>query len=476
LQASDRIAVDPRESTPLKTALLTVLLAAASLLLAPAEAFAHLHLTASAPAADETVSAVPTHIRLTFTEQVELGFSDLALIGPLGEVRIGDLFVPVDSEAVLEVRILGQLVAGDYTVRWQAASADGHPVRGEYRFAIPAGAVGLIAETAEPASAAPAPPAVTTAIAAPPRSAAFGVESPGYVAVRWGTFAALLAVIGTVGFRLLVLGRLKGQEALVEAAAPRAARLGLWAAAFLLIAAFLRLAAESMAVLGDVPLGGRMIGIVLTTLWGWGWLVQVGGTLVALAGFLLARRGSDLGWTVAALGAVLLAFFSALSGHAAAVEGSLRPHAIVVDGLHVFGAGGWLGSLLVLLVAGLPTAVRLDQGKRSGALSELVATFSGTALVFAGIVVFTGVVASWIHLGSIAALVDTPYGRTLLVKLAVVAVVAGAGAFNWRRVRPALGGTGGEGRLRRSAAFELAAGLFVLAVTAALVATPPPGS
>jgi copper transport protein len=448
---------------------LSALLAALLLLLVAAPAQAHLHLTGSAPAAGDSVSAAPAEIRLSFTERVELGFSDISLIGPLGEVRTGDPGVPVDSPSVLVVRVLGGLVAGEYTVRWRAASADGHPMEGEYRFIILPGAAGLQeASAAPPPRATPAP-----ARAEVPAAARFGVQSAGYVAVRWGTFVALLAVIGAVAYRLLVLGRVP-DGALAEATAPRAARLGLWAAAFLLIAGFLRLAAQSVAVFGDAPTLPRVLPMLLGTLWGWGWLLQVGATLVALAGFLLARRGADLGWLVAVLGAVALAFTPALSGHAAGTH-RYQSLAIVADGLHVFGAGGWLGSLLVVLTVGLPAAVRLDRGGKGRALAGLAASFSATALVFAAIVLLTGLFASWLHLGTLAALTGSRYGRTLLVKLAAVAVVAAAGLFNWLRARPALDRAEGAQRLRRTAAIEVAAALLVLAVTAALVATPPPG-
>jgi copper transport protein len=449
---------------------LSALLAALLLLLAPSPASAHLHLTGSTPAADDSLSAAPTEIRLSFTEDVELRFSDVSLIGPMGEVRIGEIFVPVDSPSVLAVRVLGGLSAGEYTVRWRAASADGHPMNGEYRFTILPGAAGLQeVPAAPPPAAAPTVPRTEA-----PAAARFGVQSAGYVAVRWGTFVALLAVIGAVAFRLLVLGRVPDGAALVEAAAPRAARLGLWAAAFLLIAGFLRLAAESLAVFGDAPSLPHALPMLLGTLWGWGWLLQIGATLVALAGFLLARRGADLGWLVAVLGAVALAFTPALSGHAAGAH-RYQSLAIVADGLHVFGVGGWLGSLLVVLTVGLPTAVRLDRDGKGRALVGMAASFSATALFFAALVLLTGLFASWLHLGSLAALTGSRYGRTLLVKLAAVAVVAAAGLFNWRRARPALDRAEGAQRFRRSAAIEVAAALLVLAVTAALVATPPPG-
>ncbi len=449
---------------------LSALLAALFLLLAPAPASAHLHLTGSAPAADDSLRAAPAEIRLSFTERVELRFSDISLVGPLGEVRTGEIFVPVDSPSVLAVRVLGGLGAGEYTVHWRAASADGHPMEGEYRFTILPGAAGLPDPSAAPASAAaPAPPP-----AAAPAGARFGVQSAGYVAVRWGTFVTLLAVIGAVAFRLLVLGRVPDGAALVEVAAPRAARLGLWAAAFLLIAGFLRLAAESVAAFGDAPSLPHILPMLTGTLWGWGWLLQVGATLVALAGFLLARRGADVGWLVAVLGAVALAFTPALSGHAAAVD-RFQGLAIVADGLHVFGAGGWLGCLLVLLTVGLPAALRLDRDGKGRSLAGMATSFSATALVLAALVLLTGLLSGWLRLGSLAALTGSRYGRTLLVKLAAVAVVAAAGLFNWRRARPALDRAAGARTFRRSAAVEVAAALRVLAVTAALVATPPPG-
>jgi copper transport protein len=449
------------------TRLLALLLAATAILLAPAEAHAHLHLEGSAPSANDTLAVVPTVIRLAYSESVELGFSDLSLVGPLGEVRLGELVVPVDSPAVLEAAIAGRLVAGEYTVRWQAASADGHPMRGEYTFVLAANAEGLT-------PAAPAAASTTPAPAPPPaRAATFGVQSPGYVAVRWGTFVALLAVIGAVAFRLLVLAPLADARETVSLAATRAARLGLWAAALLLLAAFLRLGAESAALGGALSDAAHPGGIVLGTIWGAGWLLQIGGAVLALAGFLLARRGADIGWLIAALGAVALAFFPALSGHAVSDE-RYRFVTVIADGLHVFSAGGWLGSLLFLLVVGIPTAGQAPARERGEILKRIVTGFSAPALSFAGLLLLSGLFASWIHLGRLSALTSTGYGKTLLAKLAVVAVVAAAGTVNWRALRPRLGSDGASRRLRRSAAFELAAALLVLVITAALVATPLP--
>lgn len=182
------------------------------------------------------------------------------------------------------------------------------------------------------------------------------------------------------------------------------------------------------------------------TLWGWGWLLQAAATaLTAAAWWRVQAREAEPGgtgwWWGAAAGALLLALTPALSGHAAAVPRLTLP-AVLADLLHVLGAGAWLGSLLLLLGVGLPAARRLAPGRRAPALAALVGAFSPVALACAAVVVATG--------------------------------VFGTGAYNWLRVRPRLREETGARRLRRSGWAELAIGALVLAVTAVLVATPPP--
>ena len=462
-------------------------LAAALALSVPAVALAHPRFERSEPAEGALLRRVPTELRLVFSASLERAFTRLELRGPdSAEVRLGEL--RLDSARMVVAKINGVLRAGTYTVVWQVAGADGHPIRGRYSFIIAPGAAGADAPAAAPTRGEPA-----GAIAAPgqtpqpahhppttfPEGQGFDAESPLYVAIRWVGFTALLIVIGAVAFKSAVLALLArrdadgGRRVLIESVVPRAAALGLAAAVALAVAALARLLAQSYAMHGEEgAFDGLLIGAMLTsTTWGWGWLLQGVGVLVAIAGFALARRGAGTGWAAAALAALMLAFTPALSGHAAAVPG-VTGIAIVLDGLHVIGAAGWLGSLLFVVAIGVPAALRHEQSQRGPSVAALVNAFSPTALLFAGLTAATGLVSAWIHLGSVPALWETPYGRTLLVKLAILAVVAAAGAYNWRRVRPALGDVAGAGRVRRSATAELAFGALVLAVTAVLVATP----
>ncbi len=119
-----------------------------------------------------------------------------------------------------------------------------------------------------------------------------------------------------------------------------------------------------------------------------------------------------------------------------------------------------------------PACLRLAESERGRAVAALVNAFSPTALVFAGITAATGALAAWLHLGTVPALWQSDYGRMLLLKLGVLSVVAATGAYNWLRVKPALGDVLGATRVRRSASVELTVGVLVLLVTAILVATP----
>lgn len=460
----------------------------ALLLAAPRAAHAHGNLKSSQPAAGAQLMVAPRELRLDFTEVPELAFTNARLLGPGGEtVALSPLGYATDSHRSVVVPIRGALSAGTYSVLWQMAGADGHVMRGRFSFTIAPNAAGLGATgggaypAGEPGGAviAPgqsAPPAAHHA-AAIPEGEGFGAEAPLYVVIRWLQFVGLLVLIGAVAFRLFVLGFLRRERGaalpILAPAGARAARFALLATALVGVAALLRLYAQSYAMHGGAQaMNGALIATMLGhTTWGWGWIVQAVGVVVAALGFLAARRARASGWGIAAVGALMLAVTPALSGHAVSAP-RLTPLAVLADGAHIIGASGWLGSLLLVVAVGIPTSLALDESERGRAVADLVNAFSPTALVFAGLTAATGVFAAWLHLGAVPALWQTRYGQLLLLKLAILSVVAGTGAYNWLRVKPALGDERGAARMRRSASVELAVGVVVLAVTAVLVATP----
>lgn len=445
-------------------------------LLTPGVARAHGGLRKAIPAPAAVLDTVPREIRLEFSEAVELAFTRVELTGVNGPIQVGAPRFADQTRRIIVTSIERPLTAGRYTVKWQVAGADGHPVRSIYAFSIKIGAAGV----------APAPVGAlneTTSVHHDaetfPDAGGFNSGSPLYVAIRWLQFSAILIVTGAVAFYLFVLGFLRKKQSsaakISSPAAARAASIGMYAAAGLVLVAGIRLLAQSYAMhspgTGFAP--AEMWSMIAQTTWGLGWILQILAAVGALIGFTLARRGSSHGWRIAAVSVVVGAFAPALSGHAASAP-NFRTLAIVADGVHIMGGAGWLGSLLVLLLAGIPAAMQLQMEERGPAVAHLVNAFSPTALVFAAITAIAGVFAAWLHMGNVSALWESQYGRTLLVKLAILGIVTATGAYNFLYVKPRLGTPDGVKSLRRSATVEVAVAFVVLIVTAVLVATPTP--
>ena len=198
---------------------------------------------------------------------------------------------------------------------------------------------------------------------------------------------------------------------------------------------------------------------------------------VGATGAVVPNPGAAL-LAVAAL-AVALAFLPGLGGHAGVQE----PVAVLLpaNALHVLGAGAWIGGIAALVFA-LPAATRrVESGERTPLLAATVGRFSTIALVAVALLLLGGIVQSILQLEALDDLLDTAYGRAVLIKIALVVVLLGFGAVNRQRTVPRLQraaaeheATGRAGALvRRTLRAELALGIAALAVTGALAGYPP---
>lgn len=471
----------------IRSLVLRLCLAVAFLAAGSRTAEAHGDLKSSNPANNATLAVPPRRLTLVFTERPEMALTKVRLLGPTGvEISLGKLSATGADKATILADITGAMSAGTYTVEWEIAGEDGHPVDGKFTFTVLQDTAAVSAPVATTVDSARASADTqhahhdpTTMPTSPDR---FDAESGGYVAVRFALYAALLVVIGAVAFRVIVLGLVGRQpqpdDLFIAAASGRAAAVGRIAVSLLIAACVARLIAQSVALNGAAVAPDRLSSLVFATNWGRSWMVQLLAAVAAFAGFHLARRrrpdqNGAVGWSMAAIAGLVLAFTPAFASHAAALP-QRSGLAIGADGLHVLGAAGWLGSLTIVLIAGIPAAMSLGEGRRGTAVAELINAFSPTALLFAGLVTATGIFAAWQHLASVTDLWTSSYGKLLLAKLAVLSAVALTGAYNWLRVKPSLGSDDGVGRIRRSARVEVAVAVAVLLVTAILVATPTP--
>ncbi len=99
-------------------------------------AFAHAELVTAVPAADATVRPAPTELDLTFSDQIEIKFTGVTVIGPdQNRVKTGTKTLKDDGRT-FTVLLPASLAAGPYKVQWHTLSADGHKTTGDYTFNV----------------------------------------------------------------------------------------------------------------------------------------------------------------------------------------------------------------------------------------------------------------------------------------------------------------------------------------------------
>lgn len=281
------------------------------------------------------------------------------------------------------------------------------------------------------------------------------------VAVRAVQFVGAISLAGLFGFAALIGGRMPPQSR------NRFAWLGAISVvlALLVVPLWLLLVAQSMS--GDTLAAMIASGVPRTVLAE----TQFGRILVLRVVLLLAllpfialigkRRRSDgiaTALAVISLGAV------ALQGHAGAGVGWDGAVHLGADMVHLTAAGLWLGALL-------PLALTLQHAASADERYAVARRFSSLGIACVLALLVSGVINAWYLVGSVAALVGTAYGQTLLAKLALVAAMLVLAAVNRWRIVPRLVRARDDRaalRLARHAAIEAGLGIGVIAIAAAL--------
>ncbi len=414
---------------------------------------AHAELLGVTPADGAVVATTPAQVVLQFSEAVSLTGGSARVLDQNAAVVSGD--ARVDGNNVV-IPVGGELPDGTYTVTWVAISEDSHPVSGATVFSIGAPSAGGGAVVA---------PSVP--------GAGWGVRVGAATLVALAYGGALIAV-GAWWFLVVIVRRDDGDEedqrgrrwrTRVRALAGRAAVLGAVAAVASLPLRIARVGGGLGALRDNSLLGESLRGPI-----GISTAVTAAGLLV-LAGLIepgSATRRRTVSIAALAVGFIALAGFS-IEGHTR----SQHPVGLMIafDVVHLAAGAVWLGGIAALVVA-----FRSDPGP--GALGRIVRRFSAMAVVAVMVVVAAGTAMAIIVLPSIGDLFTTGYGQTLLVKVAIVAVVIGLGFYNNRRLVTAVSGgaataVSSQRRLATIVTIELVGLLAVVGVTSVLVNRSP---
>jgi putative copper resistance protein D len=265
-----------------------------------------------------------------------------------------------------------------------------------------------------------------------------GIDSP-LVVSRAVHFAATATTAGALIFRALV-----AEPALWSAEAAvfirtqdrRVASLGLAVAAasgacwFLLQAAAMAGLSLKEAIAGDV-----LLTVMNETQFGFVSQIRLA-LAITLAGCLAYDRYAPSRWLALASALGMIATI-AWTGHAGSGVGEAGFMHLTADVLHLIAATAWPGGLVSLALL-LATARRHDGLEWASAAKEITERFSTLGIVSVGVIFATGVVNTWMLVGSMQALIATDYGRLLVLKITLFAAMLAIAAVNRFVVTPRL--------------------------------------
>ena len=391
-------------------------------------AFAHAAMIAANPAHNTVLTAAPTQFTLEFSEPV----SPLVLNLILPDGKVTPLEGATLVANTLTIPAPSALGSGSFLLSYRVVSEDGHPVGGTVRFSI-----GTANASADP----------TTAATDGPLLLAIWLAK---LLLYTGLF---IGVAGTAFRHWLAQGADAGKRA-----GTIALLLGLVAVPV------------SLGLQGLDALGLPMSALLRPDVWTTGAATSLGpSAALAFTAMALALLADRLTGATARLLALLAFAGIGLALIATGHASSANPHWLTRSAvfLHATGIAFWVGALLPLW-----SLLKADAPAAEPALRRFSALIPFALIVLLA----AGITLAVIQLGSPAALLQTAYGRVLLAKLALVAIVLGLAAINrWRLTRPAA--QANPNARRQLVRIILAETLLLLAVFGVVALwrfTPPP--
>lgn len=409
-----------------------VLVTLVVILVSPSSAFAHAGLDSSDPAPGSYLEETPKQVVLTFDEPVTTAFGSMRVLDAQAAVLVETPLRRGDSKRIAVGDVSQELGDGTYVVVWRVTSSDGHPVQGSFTFVV-----------GEPSTS-------IEDVLAGATAASHGLSRL-FVVIRATVFLSLALLIGVI--------------VLLWSSAPRRlstrARIVAQGAWLVLLAATI----EALFAFGPHAAGvkiyrafdGDLLSATLTTTFGRAQLARVVLLVAlwpALKAFIAGTRYRL--W----LGVSLLGIVATVSVSGHAVSTSPMVLGVALDVVHLLAIGSWIGGLGILVLVGrrLPDDQTLS----------LTTRFSGIAQRALPIVVVTGVAQSWMLVGDLREIFTTQFGRTLVVKVALVLVVIALSATARRALHAK-----DVRNLRSTVLFEGVVALVIVAVTASLTGLSP---
>lgn len=427
---------------------------------------AHALLVSADPPVNSQIREPPRELTLSFSEPLERKFSSVRVVDATG-LRVDEGVSFDDTNPALMRVALKPVGAGYLVVSWQNVSTvDGHRISGSYPLTI------LNADGSLPAGQSPGLAASTSGASARPER----------VATKALLLIAGSLLAGAFAFLFWVTPGLPGDEPGGTRAGIESKALALASASLLVL--FLVGLLELQLQANEIDAG---LGSALDTRWGERWLLRH--ILLAFPALALIGGRVISGWRREAAAAGIAGMMGYFLLVASVSHGSAGVGAFwggLSDFVHLLAASVWLGMLPLLALLFFMSPAPAGSKPRLTLLATALQRFSVVAVLSLALLLFTGVVNALIQVGQLSDLLNTAYGRALLIKLALLLPLLALGGFNAYIYRPRFIYTLDakprdepqfltelQASLSRTIRLEIAVAVCVLAVVALLVQLTP---
>jgi copper transport protein len=357
--------------------------------LVPASAQAHALLDSSTPADGASYDRSPSEVRMVFSEPVQVAATSVHLFD--GDGHPVEVEVPLAEGGAADAAVvrvpLTTLPKGRYLLRWRTISSDDlHPTAGSIVFGI---GIGVAPGNDQTSS---------------------GWDLAGGVAeavVRWVALTALGFALGALVLSLRLGNKAKGDHT-YSPVLPRATVAATAVGAVAVSALALLFVARIVLVSGSFP-------VIAAWQFTLRWVVAI---VAAGGAWLLLRDRTASASVVPSVIPVVLLVVSLSALTSTSHPTSAGAAAAVLGAVHTVTTMLWACGAAAVAAVAIPALRRHDR-QRAVLVSQ---SFTPIALVMVPVSLVTGLLLAGRLLPSVGALLNTDYGHTLLVKLALLAL------------------------------------------------------
>ncbi len=168
---------------------------------------------------------------------------------------------------------------------------------------------------------------------------------------------------------------------------------------------------------------------VIGTTFGTTWLIRMIITIIIIGLWFWIEKKNQItikGQIPLLIASLILIATTTMMGHGASTE---LEAPWILDYAHNLLSSIWIGGVIFFAFIALPTIAKTDNSIKEKITLSLIPRFSGLFIIAIGILIITGPTLLWFLDDNVASLTDSTYGKLILIKIGIAAVMIAFGGL-----------------------------------------------